>query len=255
MKNHGTWNLAIDGLMLVAMAIVAGLGFLMKFALLPGRERIVKYGDNAELYFLGLDRHQWGGVHLWTAYVLIGLLVLHIVLHWDMILCLMRKALPRRSVRLAVGTSLVLLCAVFLAFAFLIRPTRAEEAEYLHRNLRDPGRAAVAARAPHLEPGSGQDVRGEDTLYVPPAERPAGPGPDRDEEASGSHPRDIRGQRTILGSMTVADVARAYGVSVEDVRMRLGLPASVSGTDTMGRIRRAYGFTMREAEELLEKER
>jgi hypothetical protein len=53
-------NLIIDALLLVCMAAITGIGLLMKNVLVPGYKRWDIYGRNVELYFWGLDRHQWG---------------------------------------------------------------------------------------------------------------------------------------------------------------------------------------------------
>ena len=71
-------NFTIDSLMLIVMMAIAGIGFLMKFILIPGKERWLVYGTNVELYWLGLDRHEWGTIHLWLGYILLFLLVLWI---------------------------------------------------------------------------------------------------------------------------------------------------------------------------------
>ena len=83
--NKAKLNFAIDALMFLCMAAIAGLGFLMKYVLLPGRESTIKYERRVELTLLGLDRHDWGTIHLYLGFLLLALLVLHIVLHWQMI--------------------------------------------------------------------------------------------------------------------------------------------------------------------------
>ena len=83
--NKAKLNFVIDALMFLCMAAIAGLGFLMKYVLLPGRESTIKYGRRVELSLLGLDRHDWGAIHLYLGFFLLTLLMLHIVLHWQMI--------------------------------------------------------------------------------------------------------------------------------------------------------------------------
>jgi uncharacterized membrane protein len=82
--NRSKLNLIIDGLMFLAMAAIAGLGFLIKYVMPPGPEKIVKYGRNVTLLFLGMDRHGWGRIHLVIGFVFLGLLALHIIIHWRM---------------------------------------------------------------------------------------------------------------------------------------------------------------------------
>ena len=64
--------------MLLVGSLLAGIGFLMKFVLIPGKERFAVYGRNVDLFFLGFDRHEWGTLHLWLAFALIALMAVHI---------------------------------------------------------------------------------------------------------------------------------------------------------------------------------
>jgi hypothetical protein len=59
-KTKPKLNLVIDAIMFIDLMAVAGLGFLMKYVLLPGYKINEVYGSGVELSFLGLDRHQWG---------------------------------------------------------------------------------------------------------------------------------------------------------------------------------------------------
>ena len=114
-------NLIIDALMFLIMMAMAGLGFLMKYVLIPGKERWVKYGRNVDLTLLGWDRHDWGALHLYLGFTLLGLLILHIILHWKQIVGLFQRFIPseRRTLVLLV----FLLLAVFLIyFPFLVSP-------------------------------------------------------------------------------------------------------------------------------------
>jgi len=115
-------NFIIDAFLLLGGAALAGIGFLMKFVLLPGKERMAVYGRNVELTFLGLDRHDWGAVHLWIAYVLMILLALHLGLHLNWIVTMIKKwTLKSKAQRVAVVCFFVL-CLGLLLFAFVISP-------------------------------------------------------------------------------------------------------------------------------------
>lgn len=47
--NKAQLNFVIDALMFLSLAAIAGLGFLMKYILLPGREIAAKFGRRVEL--------------------------------------------------------------------------------------------------------------------------------------------------------------------------------------------------------------
>jgi hypothetical protein len=120
--NKAQLNFAINALMFLCMAAMAGLGFLMKYVLLPGRESTMKYGRRVDLSFLGLDRHDWGAIHLYLGFLLLALLALHIVLHWNMIPGLFARLIGNSRQRWQIGFVYVLIAAALLLFPFFISP-------------------------------------------------------------------------------------------------------------------------------------
>lgn len=51
------------------MSSVLGVGLLIKYTLISGQEQISKYGRNDKLLLLGLNRHEWGEIHLnWISF-------------------------------------------------------------------------------------------------------------------------------------------------------------------------------------------
>jgi hypothetical protein len=63
---------------LLAFAVLTTTGVLTRYVLPPGS------GHYATLW--GLDRHGWGDIHCWVAVQLLGVLALHLVLHWRRVL-------------------------------------------------------------------------------------------------------------------------------------------------------------------------
>jgi hypothetical protein len=120
--NKANFNFVIDALMFLCMTAIAGLGFLMKYVLLPGRESTIKYGRRVDLSFLGLDRHDWGVIHLYLGFLLLALLVLHIVLHWNMIPGLFARLVTPSRQRWQIASVYVLLTSALLLFPFVISP-------------------------------------------------------------------------------------------------------------------------------------
>lgn len=116
------FNFVIDILMFLCMAALAGLGFLMKYALIPGREAWAKYGRSVTLTWMGWDRHDWGQIHLYIAFILLGLLVIHLYLHWQMILGLYARLIPEAETRKRLAYALLIITAIFLFLPFLITP-------------------------------------------------------------------------------------------------------------------------------------
>jgi hypothetical protein len=236
MKVREKINLFIDLLLTLALALIAGIGFLIKYILPPGRERILKYGENKDLFFLGLDRHQWGSIHLVVAFVMLGLLVLHILLHWKTILCLVRKAIPRAWLRRSLWVIVGFLCLIFTLFAFFISPVQKGAEDFLHRH----------AHSASVKPGINQNLRATEPEKELASEATK---TDHDQE----HLHTGENHSSLNGRMTLADIAIQFRIPLDKVKQRLGLPAHVDSLETLGRLRKTYGFTMQQARERLEK--
>ncbi|NUO06174.1 MAG: DUF4405 domain-containing protein [Candidatus Brocadia sinica] len=56
--------MVIDALLFLYVMAMAGIGLPIKFVLLPGKDTWAVYGRKAELFLFGMDRHQWGTIHL-----------------------------------------------------------------------------------------------------------------------------------------------------------------------------------------------
>ena len=107
--NNKTIRTVTDIAMYVTMCMVAGTGLLLHYRLVPGSR-----GGHG-LSLLGLSRHEWGTYHLWAAYLLLALVLVHIALNYAFIKnCIAAK---RTWVLVALG----LIGAVILS-AFLLMP-------------------------------------------------------------------------------------------------------------------------------------
>jgi hypothetical protein len=115
-------NLIIDALLLLCIASIAGIGLLMRNVLVPGYQRWDIYGRNVELYFWGLDRHQWGTIHFVIALVLLALLVLHVVLHWAVIVGIYRKLMPNVKARWITAIILLAITITLAFFSYAVHP-------------------------------------------------------------------------------------------------------------------------------------
>ena len=115
-------NFLIDSLMFLCVMALAGLGFLMKYIMPPGRELWVKYGSNPALSWLGWDRHDWGDIHLYLAVAFLILLFFHIILHWKQILGLFHRWVPNPRWRTRIAIVFLLLSLLLIYFPFLITP-------------------------------------------------------------------------------------------------------------------------------------
>ncbi len=92
-------NIIIDIIMFLVMGALAAIGFIIRYILIPGSERWEKYGRNVDLTCWGMDRHEWGLIHLVLGILLIVLLILHIIFHWTMIVNYFKRLLPNPTWR------------------------------------------------------------------------------------------------------------------------------------------------------------
>ena len=243
-------NFIIDILMFVCMALLASIGFLMKFSLIPGRDCWVKYGKNVELFLFGLDRHQWGTVHLYLSFALIVLLILHIYLHWRLTVRLYQKLIASPALR-KTGLWILIVITVFLiVFPFVVNPKVVEsEAGKGHRSLRRVG--GTERETPIERPLETTDEPTDETIkentIESATEHPV------DTLQHGSHEKYTVSGRAVevKGYMTLNEVARIYNVPVSAILNGLGLPESALQVQKLGRLRKLYHFTMTDVEKIL----
>jgi len=166
-------NLVIDAAMALVMAAIAGIGFLMHWILIPGEARPAVYGGRPDLYWLGLDRHEWGDIHLVLGIALLALVVLHVALHWGQVVAIWRGMVPNRAARLAAALVLLVLILVLMAFPAFVAPEVVEV-----RRGEGQGRRAVERSETGMRDG---EIGRDDTT----AERPDGLGRGRGGEGRG----------------------------------------------------------------------
>lgn len=223
------FNLVIDFIMIVVMMAVAGLGLLMKFVLLPGYKVNEVYGTGAELYFWGLDRHQWGAIHLYLALFLVFLLILHLVFHWDMIVCIFRQMVSTRAIR-TVFLVFIGVLSLFLALAPLFVKPEVAQLERKHQR----NRVMDVQSAPYMD-AVDEDLPTNPAQPVSPARTD-----ESDNEYNHRHQNiDI----AVDGTMTLGEVAERYGLSAGELAEVIGVPTEYSN-ERLGRLRKRYDFEM-----------
>lgn len=128
-------NLVIDALLFLCVMAMTGIGILMKFILLPGKDTWAVYGRKVELFLFGMDRHQWGTIHMIIAFVFLGLAALHVVLHWKMIVSFYPRLIGNKTARRIIAVMLVIVALFFVTFPLVVKP-EVQEPEHKGRNYR-----------------------------------------------------------------------------------------------------------------------
>jgi len=80
--SRGPLNLLIDMLAAACLLTMLATGYVLRFPLPPATNR------THELW--GLSRHEWGSIHAWASLGLLLVLAIHLVLHWDWIVTMIR---------------------------------------------------------------------------------------------------------------------------------------------------------------------
>jgi hypothetical protein len=110
----GAWKKVIDLALYLVACTLAGTGLLLAYRLPHGE------GHVGRILFLSYNRHEWGDIHTWLAYVAIFLAVVHLLLNWQW---LVKVAASKQVWRLAVGV----LAGLFIVGAFVLLPLQRSE--------------------------------------------------------------------------------------------------------------------------------
>jgi len=239
-------NLSIDILMFILLLGMAGIGFLMKYVVVSGEVRNAIYGNQTDLEFLGLTRHQWGSIHLTISLVFISLLVLHIILHWKLIVCIYNSMFPSKLVRYVLtGLICILTLAAFIS-PFILEPEKVPfEPKYRNRNLnislQETRRTEPADN--ETSPVGGKPGSLKTDPFSAEKEMPAG---NIHEEKHSSEFSEFE----VYGFHTVGYVAKRYNVPPRVITSALNIPENRSG-ERLSWLRKEYGFTMNDVKKII----
>jgi hypothetical protein len=226
-------NFIIDIIMMLVMMLAAGVGLLIKYVLLPGFKRNIKYGRDVDLTYWGLDRHQWGTVHLIISLVLVFLVLLHIILHWRQIKIIYCNLVRKRQQRIALAIGFLFACFFIAIGPLFITPQVVTAVGH------GTGRLHELRNEEHpITESQRQEVK---TEY-------------RQNQDEHREHASLSEEIPVYGYMTLADVAQQYNVSAVDLARHLGVLDSETGTK-LGQLRRQYNFRMSTIRSYIEKNR
>jgi glucan phosphoethanolaminetransferase (alkaline phosphatase superfamily) len=227
LKDKSKLNLSINIVMLLLVMPIAGIGFLMKYVLIPGTQRNVLYGSNVDLAFLGLTRHQWGNVHLILSIVFLSLLILHIILHWKIITCVFQRMIPHKMIRTVFIVLLTSIGLLLISFPLFIKPEVVQK-EPLHQNKK-----YRQIDSPVM-----------DTLFIGLfGQNKPKSNVNSQNDNHKEHEQSFKDEYEVYGSMTLHYVANKYNVPVNTIAADLKIPENLAD-EKLGRLKRLYPFTM-----------
>jgi hypothetical protein len=196
-------------------------GLAIRFVLPPGTGG--RHGEGGLLLW-SLGRHDWGDVHFWMSVALGVLLVIHVALHWSWVCAMVQRFLgcadtdqPGAGRRNAYGIAfLFAMVLIFGAFTWYAG-TSVKHVNAQRQSESRPGRTGDNASSHGQEEGHGT------------------------------------GHEQIRGSMSLAEVETATGVSVKTLKSELGLPDVTAAGERLGRLARQYGFSVDKVRDIVAK--
>ncbi|MBX3423336.1 MAG: DUF4405 domain-containing protein [Pirellulaceae bacterium] len=214
-----TWNTLVDATAYFGLIMLASTGLMLRYQLPPGSGGLHGVGIGLEAnhrpvtVVWGLSRHAWGNIHYWIALFLLGVLAVHLVLHWKWIASVMgKKTHPDASgIKFLLGIAGLVLFSLLAAVPLVVPTESAPRSQML-------------------------DVQNE-TQQLDSA----------DEEKMGP----ANESRSIHGSMTLEEVARQSGVPVREILDRLKLPPDTASSERVGRLLRSHGLEMQSLKKVL----
>jgi hypothetical protein len=208
------WQFLVDTLLFICMFGIALIGILLAFFIPEGPS-----AQPSSKYFLNLHRHQWGNIHLYLSLTFICLVIIHLTLDWKWIKAKAVKIFKKRWKTALISTILV---SIFVIFIFWI--SYPKEPGAYEEYGRGEGRGGGRTYSQATDWAQREDLGAQDSSTV-----------------------------TLTGTMTLLDLEKASGIPVSRIAEVLGLPSNVSEKETLGRLRKKYGFTMIELRDVLTK--
>jgi len=220
-------NLSIDMLLLLLMMPIAGIGFLIKYVLFSGIQRNPIYGNNVELEFLGLSRHEWGTIHLFLSITFLVLLILHIYFHWKMIVTIFRRMIPGKSLCYISAFLLIAFGLLMFSFPLFVKPEIVAK-EALHQNRNNNA---------HSESPVLRETDEENDTAVFKTQKQAIQISEKNQYHHANEEYEVN------GSETLQFVADKYNVPASKIAADLNVPESMTG-EKLGRLKKQYSFIM-----------
>jgi hypothetical protein len=158
--NKSTTNMIIDLIMFILMMMIAGIGLLIKYVIGHCMRQSIDTGSGSGTFFWGLSRHQWGTIHLIVGIVFLILLCIHIILHWKTIVCIFKRMIPKRTLRIIIVSLIIAIGILMISFPLFVKPVGGDN-DSLH-----PNRYRRCGRLSQLDPSNNMDrFKNKNTFY------------------------------------------------------------------------------------------
>ena len=162
-------------------------------------------------YFFGLHRHDWGHIHFYLSIAFTVLVIIHLIFSWKWI-----KAKAKQIFKNVWRTSLIIILFLALLTPLLFWNFWPKYAET------------------YADSGFGQRYRdvslGSQETYLP---------------------QEGEGYIVVTGQMTLADLEKSTGIPYQSVVGKLDLPKRTKADETIGLLRKRYGFQLQDIRDII----
>jgi hypothetical protein len=216
-------NFVVDVLLYVGFVLLSGTGLILQYILPHGSGRIQGSGigrgagQKVVIFLWGLTREQWGQIHFWIAVGILAVMLLHLILHWRWIICMLSRREQPSGV--SGGRAMLGLAGLLGLLLLLIFPFLAPKETLTRNQIWEKESAQQSA----------------DTLETV-----------KDE----LHEVETR-DKTIRGKTTLSELQEQTGVPYRIVLKRLGLPEDISPQTKLGDLKRQYGFSIEDVRKIV----
>lgn len=230
-RNKRNFNIIIDTVAYAGFVFLATTGLLMRYTLPAGS------GHHTTVW--GLDRHEWGALHFWIAVAFLATLTLHLIIHWNWIISVLRGRKTESS-GLRFGLGLFgLIALLVLALTPLLSPVERTlypgQQKRLQQNEIIPSEASAEdQRIESEQSGSEQSLRTEQSA----------------EEHESGYELSVD-EVSVRGFMTLNEVSEEHAVPVSHILKELGLPENTDENETFGQLRKIYDFEMHDVRRII----
>lgn len=78
-------NYLVDFIALISFLVTSITGLII-FLFLPSGVRQGRFQE-----FIGITKEVWNFIHIWSGILMLVLVVIHLILHWDWIICMTKN--------------------------------------------------------------------------------------------------------------------------------------------------------------------
>lgn len=232
-------NMSIDIVLFILLVAMAGIGFLMKFVVVSGEVRNVLYGNQIDLEFWGLSRHEWGSIHLIISIVFITMLILHTIFHWKFIVTIFQCMFPQKFIRYSITGILCLFGLITLVSPFFLEPEKVP----FEPKFRNKTHQVSLPENIRQENRDNEDLNTRQYTESVKKDTPSEVEQKSIVIADENHHHSEYSEFEVYGYQTLQEAAERYNVPAEIIARDLNIPENLIG-EKLGHLRKQYSFTM-----------